>query len=763
MARVIAYFMHESEQAAALQEMPRGISTDSYVLGNLDDAGIKSLRAKGLIVQELPAVEQLENVTFAELHGVARANARALVREAGLRRRELAFAGDEPAAHDEGETDMGRTQYFFLWLNGPVLEQWREKLAQLGVELLEALPTGAYKVRLEPDQVSLVYNLPFVAHLRVFGPADSGPDLITTEAATEEGGPAKGISMLCLDIILHRKEDADEVIQWLNERRVAIAGASGRKIRVYLLENSPELVDIPALPEVELMQEYVPPKLHNDRARVLLGLEKSNPATTLYETGAGQIVGVADTGLDDQHPDFQGRVVGVVALGRINDHSDPHGHGTHVAGSILGDGAASNGTLRGIAPGAKLFFQSLLDAQGKLGGLPLNLADLFDEAYQNGARIHNNSWGSATASRYTFNATEVDDFVASHRDMLIVFSAGNEGTAALPRNKSDVGFVDWLSIGSPGSCKNALTVGASRSDRVANGFSTLTYGSAWPNEFPDPPVSAEKVSGDPQCLAAFSSRGPCDDGRIKPDVVAPGTDVASTKSSTAPLSRFWGAYPGNARYAFMGGTSMAAPLVSGCAALVREYFVTTRNHEPSAALLKAALINGTTWLNGPDSIAPAVGTPNFHQGFGRVNLADTIPNPTRPQMELRFVDEWQNPAQWFTGSGQRRRYEFSIQQPSGPLRICLAYTDLPARALQNDLDLFVELPTGQKINGNEQLANKLRIPDPTNNVEVVRVDAPPAGQYLIQIAVTTMPRGSASPQDFALIVTGEGVSPLTPV
>src|SRR5215210_1840406 len=176
--------------------------------------------------------------------------------------------------------------------------------------------------------------------------------------------------------------------------------------------------------------------------------------------------------------------------------------------------------------------------------------------------------------------------------MLIVISAGDEGQSA-NRLHSAPGFPDWLSIGSPASCKNALTVGASRSSRTSGGLSALTWRDAWPDNFPDPPIADETISGNPDGLAAFSSRGPCDDHRIKPDVVAPGTDIASARSSRAPLRRFWGPFPGNGSYAYMGGTSMAAPLVTGCAALVREYYRKSRNHQPSAALLKATLINST--------------------------------------------------------------------------------------------------------------------------------------------------------------------------
>jgi serine protease AprX len=756
--QVIAFFMHETERDAANREIPSGTSTDSYVMGEIDENRINALKADGLIVQELPAAPAPATLPLDEIHGVRRAAAHRNFLAPAAAALNVPAAAAGPAIAGLAVPDLSQPQYFFLWLKGPLLEEWRAQLRQLRVELLEAYPTGAYKTRLEPAQVGPVSNLPFVAQLRVFDLEDTGPDFVTR--AVEPAGPAPGTAhaMLCFDIRLHRAEDAATVEQWLSNRNVAVAGATKSKIRVYLLEGAPEFAEIPALPEVASFEEYVAPTLHNDRARVILGIDR-NPAG-IQETGAGQIVAVADTGLDDQHPDFQGRIVGIVALGRPNDYSDPHGHGTHVAGSILGDGSASTGAVRGAAPGAQLFFQSLLDAQGGLGGLPLDLGDLFDEAYRNGARIHNNSWGSATSSRYTINASEVDDFVATHRDMLIVISAGNEGNAADPRSNSAAGFVDWLSIGSPASCKNALTVGASRSDRTTNGYSTLTYGNAWPNDFPDPPVANDRISGDPQSLAAFSSRGPCDDRRIKPDVVAPGTDIASTKSSRAPLSHYWGPYPGNARYAFMGGTSMAAPLVSGCATLVREYFVTTRNHQPSAALLKAALINGTTWLSGADSTAPAVGTPNYHQGFGRINLTDTIPNPARPQLEVRFVDEWQAPAQSFTVTGQRKRYQFSIAAPAGPLRICLAYTDLPMRALQNDLNLFLQLPSGQKMFGNAQVSDSLHIPDPANNVEIIRIDNPAPGQYLIQVSATNLLKG---PQDFALAVTGEGVSDLVAI
>jgi hypothetical protein len=98
---------------------------------------------------------------------------------------------------------------------------------------------------------------------------------------------------------------------------------------------------------------------------------------------------------------------------------------------------------------------------------------------------------------------------------------------------------------------------------------------------------------------------------------------------------------------------------------------------------------------------------------------------------------------------------------SPELRICLAYTDAPARGLQNNVSLLVNhLQSGKKWQGNEQLADALTLPDPDNNVEVVRIANPAAGTYLIQVFAANMLK---PPQDFALVVTGDGVPAMTPV
>lgn len=758
--QIVAYFMRDEERNAASKIMHIAETTPSFLVGEVDDKDLDKLRTTGVIVQVLQmSAPQPESLLAT-----------------GISTRQpwkgaTASIGTESATEAVAQPPIpSLVHYYYVALRGPLLESWRQRLQAIGAILLEAVPGKGYKARLTMDQLSPLKALDFVESVKWISPEPSAVYVETVSIVGRPGEqPRRGLKMLTFDVRLHAPDDRPKIEQWLAKRNVAISGSSGRKIRFFLLQGSPVLSDLAQQPEVDVVAEYREPRLWNDFSRRLLGVDAEpghTPTTNLTEDGSGQIVAVADTGIDDQHPDFQGRIVGTVARGRPNDTTDPNGHGTHVAGSVLGDGSASGGKIKGIAPKAKLFFQSLLDANGGLGGLPLDLNDLFEEAYQAGARIHNNSWGSATPSSYTINSEEVDEFVRQHPDMLILIAAGNEGTARRPI-KSTPGFVDWLSIGSPASSKNALTVGASRSSRTDGALGGSTWGTGWPGLFPNPPIANEKISGDPMCLAAFSSRGPCDDRRIKPDVVAPGTDIVSTRSALAPITNFWGPYPtppqqpNNSKYAFDGGTSMATPLVAGCAALVRQYYVETRNHEPSAALLKATIINSTVWLSGADSTAPTRGVPNYHQGYGRVSLSLAFPNHSQPGLNLEYIDDWKNSTRSFQITGDTRRFQFNLLQSAPELRICMAYTDVPVRALQNNLNLIVmHVDSGTKWLGNASLPDALIFPDPDNNVETVRIATPLQGNYLVQVLVGNMLK---PPQDFALVVTAVGLPALTEI
>jgi subtilisin family serine protease len=730
---VIAYAMHESERDEAARMVEHAQVTDSYVIGDIDEDRIVALEQAGLLVDEVAPAGRPTTAAMAR----------------GTLTAETGVDGWRAGGDDEiPPPEPGLPTQWLVSLTSPLMREMRQALDATGVQLHEYVPHHAYVATATPEQASEIINLPFVRDVERYGPSKTGPIVLTAGGDDRGEGDTARVWDLWLADFPGSDMVREQVLAWLEQNDVSVVGAGGRRVRLALPADSGLKQEISTLPGVLSMVEHVPPKWFNDVARGLLGVTSDNPERSLPLTGAGQVVAVADTGLQETHPDFAGRVVDVVALGRPSDASDPHGHGTHVAGSVLADGSASDGTYAGVAPEAKLYFQSLLDPHGGLGGLPVSMEDLFEPAYQAGARIHNNSWGAATASAYTVDSNDVDAYAAKRRDMLIVIAAGNEGTAASPFNSAP-GFVDWLSIGSPASCKNALTVGATRTKRTTGGLSGRTYGNTWPGDFPKPPISEQRLSGDPESMAGFSSRGPCDDRRIKPDLVAPGTDIVSTRSVLAPDDHFWGLVDDNPAYAYMGGTSMACPLVAGCATLVRQYFADERDTSPSAALLKATLVNGTRWLTGADSMADRDARPNFHQGFGAVNLTTTVPNPAEPDLRLEFIDCWETPNLQLDETGARR--QFQVDVTSGmPLRLCLAYTDLPGRSLQNDVSLMVQDPTGAKIAGNTGLP-EITKSDVDNNVEVIRVDDPAPGRWLIQVFARNLLRPS---QDYALVVTG---------
>jgi len=583
-------------------------------------------------------------------------------------------------------------------------------------------------------------------------------------AAAPVGAEQQPVKMCTWDARLHDPADVQTVVTWLGQQNVTIAGTSTRKVRFYATPDAPVLDDLSRRTEVETIAEYVPPKLFADVARQLLGADAATavgPAPGVALDGSGQIIAIADTGIDQTHPDFAGRIKIAIPRGRANDASDPEGHGTHVAGCALGDGTASGGKVKGMAPKATLVFQSLLNSGGGLT-LPVDYNDLFQEAYDQGARIENASFGNSGSSVYAINSEEVDEFVYNHPDMLIVVAAGNDGSAASPQ-RSTAGYVDWYSIASPASCKNAITVGASRSSRTDGALSASTWAQSFPSAFPNDPIASENVSGDPNALAGFSSRGPCDDRRIKPDVVAPGTDIAAARSSLAPVSNFWGPYPATGQpdphYAYDGGTSMASPLVAGAAALVRQYYTDVAKHQPSAALLKATLVNGTTWLTGADATAPPGGTPSYHQGHGRVDVSRAVPNASRPNLTLFFDDNFAAGA-GLAKTGDAARFQVTVPAGIDELRICLAYTDLPARGLQNSLGLIVQLGGDvKKYTGNQNLPDAPPPPDRDNNLQSVRIPTPGAGVYYIQVMANNLLKG---PQTFALVVTGDGLTNFGP-
>lgn len=768
--RITVHVFDPDDRTLANELLWDAVETQAFVTGLADIDTIVELEAKGLMVERTAQQDR----TRLELGGDRGGGTLGLGHT--LR---TATTGDIDAAaftlpNAETILTAGEDRFltgqvpapYLLTIEGPLLPEYRAALADLGITLEQAVERETFMARLDAATVGTAHDLAFVQSVvPLKNMTDTLGDLVSAGdfGTLGQSEPDVDDSVLFLDLRRDPRFDDDAaILDAVLELGGEVVDQSRRKMRIAFPAGA--ALDALAailtrLPEVDLVEPYVPPELHQDHARPLVGLRPAPtglpPAITF--DGKGEIIAIADTGLDDTHPDFSGRVSAVVALGRTNDASDPVGHGTHVAGSALGDGSASNGTVQGIAPGATLYFQSIysrtVNGRDRLEGLPLDLETLFQPAYDAGARIHNNSWGNAAfLARYSISADEVDAFVHENPEMLVVFSAGNEGTARNARHAQQ-GFVDLLSVTPPATAKNALTVGAQRSDRSTGGGADRKFGDFQPDRYPDPPISQQTVGGDPASLAAFSSRGPTGDERIKPDIVAPGTAILSARSKDAGDHKFWGNEAANGgKYAYMAGTSMAAPQVAGAAALVRQYYREIQGlAEPSAAIIKATLINGAQFLSGADSVASNPAAPNYDQGFGALDLWHSLPHRDRPSFVMQSIDATDAANGAINNTGDVREYRISVDADL-PLRICLAWSDPPGRGVQNDLDLAVRRAgSSKRWIGNEDRPQLRKDFDRQNNVEIVRIEAPEAGIYQIRVAAWNILR---PPQPFALVVTG---------
>ncbi len=656
------------------------------------------------------------------------------------------------AAANLHSADAAQSNYILIQTAQPLCKEMKNELENIGVVILEYVPDDTYLCNYKGTDLGQIRSLAYVVWVNIYMQGFKVPPSLTTKPTSVSTGTRNLLEIAALptntlstakkvvDVVFHSNVNPQSIREKL--AAVALLDASDLNLtrhKIRLTVEAKNLNDLASIDEVRHVEEALPMKLHNDIARQILNVEPSpNPGTTFE--GAGQTVAVADTGFDtgsttNVHEAFTGRVERLYALGRTNAN-DPHGHGTHVAGSVLGDGnsAALGHSVRGTAPAARLVLQSVLDNAGGLGGLPADLNDLFQPPYDDdGVRIHTNSWGSQVGDgRYNSNSTEVDEFVWNNRDCVICFAAGNEG-----EDRNANGVIDPRSITPPATARNCIAIGATENERP--NFTT-TYQQAF--SYPADPVASDQMANNPDGMVAFSSRGPTTDGRIKPDVVAPGSFILSAKSRDAS-SPGWGP-SADPLYFFNGGTSMATPLVAGCTALVREYIIEERQiATPSAALIKAMLVNGAQDIAGQYVPSETGGIPNNSEGFGRVDMAATLNASVQLQDEATELD-----------TGDEETITVAVNSGAS-LKVTLVWTDRPGPTLQNDLDLIVQTADGQERHGN--VAPNSTDFDRNNNVEQVIWENIPAGNVDIIVRAHRIPSFS---QSYALVTRiGGGAQP----
>ncbi len=692
----------------------------------------------------------------------------------------------------QSQAAAGSQKYFIVQFAGPVQQSWKDAVSAEGAEILAYIPDFAFKVRMNPAIAKRLEGKGFISAVVAFQPEFKlGVDL-------QRDGEMR----------LYRVRIESGSDFGLVRSLVARTGAEvlGFENDIILVAASGAFVDaIAQVDDVASISNYVPNQtfstssapFSNDTSRDIIGATMANGRG--YD-GSTQIVAVADTGLGagtttTAHRDINGRVDVVYNWPGVTDScwavtndgavDVDSGHGTHTTGSVLSAGAL-NGIGRGVAPAAHLVFQATENWATMKGlcalyypngyyltGLPADLNQLFQQAYTAGARVHSNSWGSAVAGDYTTESVNADTFIWNNRDMVITFSAGNEGIDA----NSD-GVIDNDSIGAPGTAKNVITVGASENQRTDNypcdtsltytacasqggANSIFTWGSAWPADYPANPIKDDVSANNSQQMAAFSSRGPTDDSRIKPDVVAPGSWILSTYSdlyqqgydaSANPKNGAWQydgyGFPYDSYYKYLSGTSMSNPLTAGGAAVVKDYYKKAYNLNASAALVKATIINSAVDIldeNNDGANDNDFAIPNSHEGWGLVNL-DGATDGT-----IAYVDE-------STGLGTGGSQSFTVTSTGGPLKVSLVWTDYASTDtatvnLVNDLDLTVSGPSGtfkgNIFSGGWSAAGGSA--DRRNNVENVYIQAASAGTYTVTINGFNVPNG---PQKFALVADG---------
>ena len=702
---------------------------------------------------------------------------------ADLTRADAGGAGAVAPAGDRLPKDA-----YLVQVRGSLRPEWQAALARVAAVHPYA-PPDTVRMVLGAAAVDAVRGLEFVTRVRRYGLPDTlTPSMVAFLGGVAEEAPDRPTAF---DVTLHEAGSGDRVVALLAEFPAAkVLARGGRALRFEAPAGAAVLSAVAQLPEVQAIAPYTPPVLQLDEAVGLIGAGVVGPATpggpVPAWTGAGEVVAIFDSGIDPTHPDLAPALAAPPAAYGAGSAIDAHGHGTHVAGIVAGRGVASGGTVRGVAPGAQVYSVGIRTASGVLD-IPPDLGTLLALAVAAGAKVVNLSWRAKLDPDYDIYGESVDRFARANPDVLVVVAAGNEGRAGSPLAHppdppAHHGRHMPSTVGAPAVGKNVLTVGACRN--VRPGYAA-TWGGAPGAEFLLPPASAEPVAGPPQFPAALSSRGPTRFSSVKPDLLAPGTMVLSAKASGAgagagAIYTAFGATP--AAYGYLSGTSMATPMVAGAAAVVREYLRVARGTPaPSAALVKALLILAAVPLAAANShsvlTGPAVGYPDFDQGFGVLDLRALLPHPAAPPgRRLAFADVRNDSpgalqARQPPGGPRRSVQSYAVTVPAGaagPLRVALVWTDPPGRGVQNRMSLRLHSPGQAPVFGNEthpfyadpaDIAAGAQVLDKNNNVLVAGLPAAAAGTYKLTVTAEST---SVPYQGYALAVLGSVASDALP-
>ena len=716
---------------------------------------------------------------------------------------------------DRAAPAISGNQLRLVQFDGPIQPEWVAQLTAAGFRVVDYIPENAYLVYGGSAAVQSVKAR--AKHVKWEG-AYLASDKIHPKARPE-AAPARRAQvgeddLFAVQLVLDEEANAATVALLSGlAKEPLLKNNAFRHYRNIVVRMAPaEVATIAARSDVISIAPYVMPKKFDERqgmivAGQLSGNGPSGPGylawlagkgfTQQQFTDSGLVVDVCDSGLDNGtnnanhfglytagNTALASRVVYNRLEGTPNSGSTLQGcdgHGT-LNGHIIGGYNDRTGGFPhqdssgyryglGIAPFVKLGSSVIFD--------PANFTspdyeDMISRAYQNGARISSDSWGADTYGGYDIDAQQYDALVrdaqqtgsavpvAGNQGMTIVFAAGNAGSGA-------------GTVGSPGTAKNVITVGAAEnvhSHAITNGGNSATGADGCDT----PDAEANSVND----IASFSSRGPCSDGRKKPEIVAPGTHVTGgvaqqvkamagngndiacfdgtgvcalpgggTVGSTNnffPLGQQW--------YSTSSGTSHSTPAVAGGAALVYQYFLNQSLNAPSPAMVKAYLMNAARYMTGTDAGDDLWSN---DQGMGMMNLDFAFDGVARVLRDQESADT-------FTASGQSRAISGLVSDSGKPVRISLSWTDAPGstsgNSYNNNLNLSVttggKTYLGNVFNGS--VSTNGGVADAKNNSESVFLPAGTTGAVVVVVTAANINSDGvpnvepALDQDYALVI-----------
>jgi subtilase family protein/BACON domain-containing protein len=637
---------------------------------------------------------------------------------------------------------------------GPVREAWLKALEQTGVEIITYAPHNAYVVfaseRAADELMKMKAGSQFLQWMGDYQPAYK----LTPGLQAALQGDVSRMVRVTVQLIDNAEGEVKagqlrtSARQYFGERRVL----KYRNVRLEIPVS--QLTELAKSDEVFAIEEDAERvRLDEAQGQIVAGnLSGNAPSGPGYlawlaskgfnssQFGSFAVNVADDTPLLKGHPDLPDSRI-AFENNPINTLPDAKQHGflnAHIVGGFndatgeaYEDANGFNYGL-GIAPWARVGVTAVIGIS--LTETPTSWENT---AYGQGARISTNSWGYGDLFRYDSNAQEYDYIVrdaqggiAGNQQLAVVFAAANSGPSS-------------NTVSSPGSAKNVITVGASENVRMtgADGCGIDNSGADSAND-----------------IIFFSSRGPVNpdggDGRVKPDIVAPGTHI---QAGIPQLNFFSGIcdiwYPsGQTLYSWSSGTSHSTPAVAGGAALIYQDFLNKEMGAPSPAMIKASLMNSASYLTG----ASAADTlPSNNQGMGLMNLGMAFDGAPRLLTDQTRI---------LGSSGEAYNVTGVIASSSQPFRVTLAWTDAPGSTTGapwvNNLDLEVTI-NGQTYKGNvfsgpNSVAGG--VADGKNNVESVFLPAGVSGEFLVTVRATNI-AGDGTPgnadstdQDFALVI-----------